>query len=116
MEDAAYGMWYSNGEGLDASLEITFKKKYQITRWEYKNRENPAERNKAFEVEFSNGFSYTQELRNSAVKESFVLPDPQIASKIKFTVTEVYSSLNNGGSFNVYGLYCSDKEPRSDVK
>jgi len=50
MEDAAYGMWHSNGEGLDAWLEITLKKKYQITRWEYKNRENPAERNKVIEV------------------------------------------------------------------
>jgi len=47
--------------------------------------------------------------------ESFDLPDPQIASKIKFTVNEVYSALNNGGSFNVYGLYCAENEPRSDL-
>jgi len=58
MEDAAYGMWTSNGEGLDAWIELNLKKKYQITRWEFKNRENPAERNKVIEVQFSNGFSY----------------------------------------------------------
>jgi len=28
MSDEPYGMWRTNGEGLDSWIEITFKKKY----------------------------------------------------------------------------------------
>lgn len=66
MIDEPFNMWVSDGEGLDSWIEIEFKKKYQITRWEYKNRENSAERNKQLQVQFSNGYELEQELRNSA--------------------------------------------------
>jgi len=56
MVDEPFNMWVSDGEGLDSWVEIELKKKYQITRWEYKNRENPAERNKLLHVQFSNGY------------------------------------------------------------
>jgi len=58
MVDDEFNMWVSDGEGLDSWIEIEFKKKYLITKWDYKNRENPAERNKLLKVEFSNGFTY----------------------------------------------------------
>jgi len=58
MIDEPFTYWVSDGEGLDSWFELEFKKKYLITKWEYKNRENPAERNKVIKVEISNGYTY----------------------------------------------------------
>lgn len=58
MVDDEFNIWVSDGEGLDSWIEIEFKKKFLITKWDFKNRENPAERNKLIKVELSNGYSY----------------------------------------------------------
>lgn len=45
--DVPYGMWASNAEGISniffyigSWIEVKFNKDYQITKLEYKNREN----------------------------------------------------------------------------
>ena len=38
-----------------------------------------------------------------------------MVSKVKFTVTEVYSALNNGGAFNVWGIQCDERKAKADL-
>jgi hypothetical protein len=46
MLDSPFGMWATNSQGISAWIEVKFNKEYQITKIEYKNRENQASRNK----------------------------------------------------------------------
>lgn len=40
--------------------------------------------------------------------ESFMISPPIQASKLKLKILSVYGTINNGGSFNIYGVPCVD--------
>jgi len=42
MEDNPMSMWATDGEGVSSWIEVKFKNKYQISKVEYKNREEPS--------------------------------------------------------------------------
>jgi hypothetical protein len=110
MVDAPFSMWATNGEGVGAWIEIKFKNDYLITAIEYKNRDNPGERNKEIDVMFSNGEIITTKLKNTEKKNNLKIT-PAISKSIKFTIKSVYGTINNGGAFNIIGLPCKRNQP-----
>ena len=86
--DSNYAMWATNGEGIGAWIQIFFKKEYQVTAIEYKNRDNPGERTKEIEVRFSNGETEVTKLKNSEIP-SYLKITPTITKSIKFRSNEI---------------------------
>jgi len=57
MEDTPQAIWITDGEGVSSWIKVNFNSKYQITRFELKNREDPSQRNKQYTVNFDDGSS-----------------------------------------------------------
>jgi len=109
MEDAPFAMWVTNGEGVSAWLELTFKFFVQITAIEFRNRVNPGERAKSISMKFSDGSTVTNSLRNTPSPIPLKLKATTTKS-VKFTIESVYSTINNGGAFNIMGVPCMEEE------
>lgn len=107
MVDAFGSMWYSSAEGIGSWIQINFKGLYMVTKLEIKLRANPAERNKIFEVEFSDGSHQSITVVNTDKVQSFNIDRVQTQYVI-LKVKEVYGTINNGGSFNLYGIECKN--------
>ena len=110
MVDAPFSMWATNGEGVGAWIEIKFKNDYLITSIEYKNRDNPGERNKEIDVKFTNGEIMTTKLKNTEKKTSLKIT-PTMTRSIRFIVKDAYGTINNGGAFDIIGLPCKENAP-----
>ncbi len=106
--DTQGGMWATRREGIGAWIEAKFKDTYFLTRVEIKNRRNAQERNSLLEVSFSNGKKQLIKLPNSEDVINVPLDPPTKSNMIRFTIKGVYGTINNGGSFKVYGLECKD--------
>ena len=111
MVDEPGSIWASNGEGVGSYIEIRFKKEYQVTRIQYVNRVNAAERNRLLEINLGLDNVKKVILRNSDKIVNIPLETPAITSAIKFQFEGVYSTLNNGGAFNIFGLDCKPMMP-----
>lgn len=107
--DAPFTMWASNGEGVGAWLEVTFKQEYQIIALEIKNRDNPGERVKELEAKFSNGDSIIIKLR-SRDRPSLIKLSPTVTKSLRLTLNSVYGTINNGLSVKIIGLPCKREE------
>lgn len=104
-EDKA--MWASDNDGVGAWIKVNFNGLYELTKFTYKNRMNPAERNSKLELVFSTGDILNINLSNSDKLENYKL-EPIRAHSVKITITGVYGTLNNGGAFNFYGYKCNE--------
>jgi len=111
--DTEGGIWASRREGIGAWIEVTLKDSYHLTRVEIKNRRNAQERNSLLEILFSNGRKQLVKLPNSEDIINIAIDPPMKSNKIRFTIKGVYGTINNGGSFKVFGLEC--KEIDNDV-
>ena len=67
------------------------------------------------ELFFSSGFKKVVELKNSDTPQTIKF-DPVVCRSIRFTVKTVYTSNNNGGSFQIYGMPCKSNEPKKKKK
>lgn len=105
MEDAPFGMWATNGEGLSAWIQIDFKSPIQVTTINYRGRAGSNERNKKITTKFSSGEEFSTILRNTDSIQPLKL-QTQSTDFVKFTIDEVYSSNNNGGAFDIMGIPC----------
>lgn len=65
MVDNEEGMWASNGESIGAWIYVRFRRKYAVTRFEYKNRDNSGERNNEIEVSYEDGSSTLYGFKNT---------------------------------------------------
>ena len=107
LRDEEGGIWASNNEGVGAWIMLNFKGEFQLNRFQYKNRKNPAERNSKIELMFSNGETQIFNLKNS--DEIHELKLETIKTKmVKITIRGVYGTINNGGAFNFFGVECSE--------
>lgn len=115
MNDNDASMWASNGQGIGAWISIKFKAQYQITKIQVKDRSGN-ERNSKLELSFGStgGDPIVIDLKNIDEIQEFPIP-PVVASEIKITVKSVYSTINNGGSFNIYGIACMDSSKLSNT-
>ncbi len=105
-------MWYSKAQGIGAWLKITFKGLYMITKFSVKPRSNPAERNKQIELEFSDGAKQKFVMINTDKVQDFDVEKVQ-TQYIIIRVTKVFGTINNGGSFNFYGIECKNLETKT---
>ncbi len=48
------------------------------------------------------------DLKNIDEMETYLVSPPFVTSTVRFTIKSVYGTINNGGSFNVYGVKCVD--------
>ena len=110
--DNAGSMWASNGQGIGAWMTIKFKSAYQITKIQIKDRN--VERNAKLEISFGTNSAdpVTLDLKNIDEIQEFPIP-PVISSEVKITVKSVYTAINNGGAFNIYGITCLNPEKTS---
>jgi hypothetical protein len=100
-------MWYSAGEGIGAWIEISFKALYLVTKFRVKQRANPSERNKVLDLEFSDGSKQTFSLTNNDQIQEFAVASVQ-TQYIIIRIKEVFGTINNGGSFEFYGIECKN--------
>jgi hypothetical protein len=105
MTDAPGAIWVTDGEGIGASLAVTFKSKIMINKIEFMNREDPGMRNRELTFDMG-GTQKTVELRNVAEVETFTIDPPIISNSVVMTIKGVYQSCKNGGAMNVYGIKC----------
>lgn len=113
--DAPFAMWASNGEGIGAWIEINFKQGYQITKIEFKNRDNPGERAKEIEIKHSNNEAIIHELKNTDRVVSLAVK-PFVTRNIRFTIRSVYGTINNGFSLRIFGLPCKIEQQESGLQ
>jgi len=109
MMDEPNQIWASNGEGVSAWIQVNFKGPVQVTSIQYLNKANPGERNKAITIRFSDGSHSQVQLRNT----QNIVPlevQPTITKSVRFTIDQVYSSINNGGAFKIMGVPCLEEE------
>ena len=109
MYDEENGMWVTKGEGIGAWIEIKFKSIFQITKFEFKNRRHPGERNSKLELLFDNGEKQKYSVKNTD-EIVMVKIDPMMTTSVRFTIRNVYGTINNGGSFNIYGVKCNNND------
>ena len=109
MIDGPSSMWASNGQGIGAWMNIKFKGQYQITKIEVKDRNS--ERNSKLELSFGliGAEPMIIDVKNIDEIQEFPIK-PIIASEVKIMVKSVYSAINNGGAFNIYGISCMNNE------
>ena len=112
LHDGWGAMWYTRGEGMGAWLDIKFKKLFLITQIVYKNRRNPLERNSRLELMFDDGSKQYIDLRNTD-ELKYVRIEPIKSSSIRITIRGVYGTINNGGSFKIMGVKCTNTEKKS---
>jgi len=108
--DKEGNMWASKNEGVNAWLQVNFNNLYQVTKIEYQNRNNPNERNSKITAFFSGDEPFEMVLKNNAEKTTYKVEPPILTSLVKFVVNSVYGTINNGGSFKVYGMKCPRKD------
>jgi len=106
MKDKYRQIWSSKAEGIGAWIKVVFKGLFYLTRFEFKNRSNISERNSKIQLEFSSGEKREFNLKNDDELENFELGNIKTEYVI-FTIIGVYGTVNNGGSFNVFGVKCS---------
>eukprot|EP00742_Colponemidia_sp_Colp-10_P013875 GILJ01015707.1.p1 GENE.GILJ01015707.1~~GILJ01015707.1.p1 ORF type:complete len:1281 (+),score=234.65 GILJ01015707.1:129-3845(+) len=111
--DSPYSMWASQNEGVGSWVEVKFKKSIQVTSLRYRNRDNPLERNQEFELMFSDGSSQRVNLKNLDRQQEIQI-NPVITKTIRAIVRNVFGTINNGGSFEYWGVPCEDppQKPR----
>lgn len=107
MMDVPFKIWSTNGEGIGSWIEIQFKTDYQVTQIIYKNRESSIQRNRELQIQFSNGYLFSFQAKNTDSLQKIRF-EPQIVRSLKIYIVSVYTSFNNGGSFRIFGLPCVD--------
>lgn len=106
MRDEEGGMWAANSDGKGAWVLVKLNGIFKLTKIEYRNRKNPSERNAQLEITYSGGETQNVFLKNDDEIHTIYI-DSVRASSVKVTIKEVYSTINNGGSFNIFGLRCT---------
>jgi hypothetical protein len=101
-------IWATKHEGIGSWIEITFSNLFLVTKFEIMNRLLPQERNSLIEAEFSDGSKMLIKLLNIDDLQTFEVKPPKKSKSVRFRITAVYGTINNGGSFNVYGIECKD--------
>ncbi len=114
--DLPGGMWATKREGIGAWIEVNFKNTYHLTRVEIKNRRNSQERNSLLEISFANSKKQIVKLPNSDDIMNIPLDPPMKSNKLRFTIKGVYGTVNNGGSFKVFGVECKNIDNDSSNK
>ena len=109
LKDGDNGMWATRAEGQGAWIKISFKQLVQVSRFEFKDRRNPAERNSKIDLLFDDGEMQSFSLKSSDELRSFTIK-PVKTSSIKIIIKTVFGTINNGGSFNFYGNVCINTE------
>ena len=107
MRDGFGTMWYSKGEGVGAWLQVLFKGLFIISRFEVKPRGNANERNKVIQLEFSDGSKQLFTMLNTDSIQKFDVQQVQTTYVI-IKILQVYGTINNGGSFNFFGVECKN--------
>ena len=88
---------------------LKFKESYQINKIQIKNRGNPGERTSKIQISFGAGSEpQIYELKNIDEIQEFKLKKAVISNNIKITIKEVFGTINNGFSLNVWGTPCFD--------
>ena len=113
--DEEGSMWAAKADGVGSWVEVYFDHYYELTKFEYKNRHNPSERNKQLELEFSNGQKMLIDLKNNDDIYTETI-DSIKATSVKITIKSTYDSLNNGGAFAFYGISCDQMNIGSTTK
>lgn len=114
-------MWASNNEGVGAWISVSFNGLYEILKFVYKDRKNPAERNSHLLLTFSNGETQDVFLKNSD-DEVEIKVDHIKATGVKIIIKGVYGTMNNGGAFSFIGIKCQsgggpgEEDPDDDEK
>ena len=94
---------------MGAFMLIKFKESYQINKIQIKNRGNPGERNSKIQISFGSGIDpQIYELKNIDEIQEFKLKKAVISNNVKITIKEVFGTINNGFSLNVWGTPCFD--------
>ena len=106
--DIEGSIWATRHEGIGAWIEAKFKDTYFLTRVEIKNRRSPQERNSLLEISFPDGKKQLVKLPNSEDVINIPIDPPTKSNMIRFTIKGVYGTVNNGGSFKIFGLECKD--------
>ncbi len=91
-------------------MNVEFQEMFQITKISYKNRRNPAERNAQITATFGNGDEHLMNFKDTDELVSFNIDPPVLSQSVKFTISKVYGTINNGGSFQIYGSKCIDAD------
>jgi len=107
MRDGFGTMWYSKGEGVGAWLQLLFKGLFIITRFEVKPRRDGNERNKVIQLEFSDGSKQLFTMLNTDSIQKFNVQQVETTYVI-VKILQVYGTINNGGSFNFFGVECKN--------
>ena len=108
--DKEGGMWASRNEGVNAWLNVEFQNLYRISSIEFQDRNNPNERNSKITAHFLGDLKFEMKMLNTNERIKFAL-EPAIDSRfVKFVINDVYGTINNGGSFKIYGQKCITKE------
>lgn len=115
-KDSESNTWATQREGKGAFIEVVFDQLYQVTKVTIQNRLNPSERNENIMITYSNGDTEIKKLQNSGDEQTFIIDTPVKTSTIRFTIHSVYGSINNGGSFKVFGAKCIDANSDSNAK
>jgi len=111
--DEEGGIWAANSDGVGAYIRIKFVRTFEITKFVYRNRKNPSERNASLELFFDSGDIYIVNLKNN--DEIFEMDINSVRTTgVKVTIKSVYGTLNNGGAFNFFGLECETKDKPLD--
>jgi hypothetical protein len=84
-----------------------------ITKIDYQDRKNPLERNSRIELMFDDSSVQSYDLKNNDDLKTFRI-DPVKSSSIKITIKGVYGTINNGGSFKIYGVKCTNIESKNE--
>ena len=74
------------------------------------------ERNSKMEILFDGGDVRTVDLKNLDSVQTFKMDPQPITKSVKFTIKKVYSQVNNGGGFNVFGTSCVDPKELEDTE
>ncbi len=109
-KDTEGSTWASRREGIGAWVNVEFKALHQVTKIRFYNRRIPSERNSLIVATFSNGDDFEMKLKNLDEVQEFKMEPPINTSFVKFTIKGVYGTINNGGSFQVFGTKCIDAD------
>jgi hypothetical protein len=113
-KDGEGSMWVTLREGVGSWMSIDFNGLFQVSKIKMMNRRNPAERNAAFSVLWSSGDSDEFKLSNIDDVQEFKIDPPIRTNSVKFTITSVYGTINNGASIEVWGTKCIDADNDTD--
>ena len=115
LRDEEGGLWASSNEGIGAWIIINFKGENQLSRFQFRDRKNPAERNSKIELMFSNGEIQAFNLKNTDETHDLKIETVK-TTMVKITIRGVYGTINNGGSFNFFGVQCNESDDEDLAK